>query len=355
MPAAERGHSPRLMERLRKEPYRFEFFQAVRVLGVHFRKRLPKGEAQDRAIRFGNSLSLSFPPSEIESVDFTDAPTHEGAAPGEASIESVRLVPTFIGLTGNQGTLPRHYTETLAERELVKRDRTSRAFLDIFTDRAVMQFYRAWLKYRLHFQYEYDRKNRYLPLLMSLTGLGPQALHGRLADGERGVLDESLAYYAGVLRMAGKSAATVERLLADYLRMPVKLEQFVGRWFDVPASQNTALGGRQGALGAGALCGGRVWQRENRVRIEIGPLTKPEFNDLLPGGAAAASLAKLLGLMTGIALEYEIQLLLREDQVQAAGLHDDESARLGLDGWLLTETPTAPLRDACFEIQPHLH
>lgn len=362
MPAPERRHSAGLMRRLVDEPYRFEFFQAVRLLGVHFRRKGISGEgAQREPISFGSSLSLSFPPSEIEALKVSRRPHDDGTPSADnADIEAVHLTPSFIGLTGNLGALPRHYTEMLAARELQHRDHTAPAFLDIFADRAVMQFYRAWLKYRLHFQYENDRRNRYLPILLSMAGLGSEGLRDRLIDdpakkGGQGVLDESLAYYAGVLRNAGKSAQVVQGLLSDYLRVPVRLEQFVGRWFDVPLAQRTVLGRSRGALGAGALCGTRVWQRETRVRLEIGPLDKAEFDQLLPGGAAARSLGKLLALMTGVTLEYEVQLILRRDCVRPAQLAAESPTRLGLDGWMLTRPAIDHVRDACFEIQPQLH
>ena len=55
--------------------------------------------------------------------------------------------------------------------------------------------------------------------------------------------------------------------------MPVQIEEFVG-----PLDARCALGertrlGREGApLGAGAVLGGRVWDRQHKFRIHLGPL-----------------------------------------------------------------------------------
>lgn len=365
MQAPQRRRPAGLIQQLLAEPYRFEFFQAVQLLGAHFRRRAAAGAAvAAQPIRFSSSLSLGFPASEIENLSVSTATigNDAGGDSGElaAAMTAATLTPSFIGLTGNSGALPRHYSELLASRQSLHRDPTAAAFLDIFADRAVMQFYRAWLKYRLHHQYEQDRRNRYLPVLLALTGLGSEVLRDRLMEPDaegmpEGVLDESLAYYAASLRSSAQSAQSIGRLLADYLRLPVVVQQFVGRWFEVAPEQRTMLGGPRAALGAGALCGSRVWQRETRVRLEIGPLDKPQFDSLLPGGAAARALNKLLALLTGVMLEYELQLILRRDCAATAQLAADSAPRLGLDGWMFTRAPAEDIRSACFEIQPQLH
>lgn len=356
MPSAQRRPAPHLIGKLLASPQRFEFFQAVRVLRLYFRDVAGLTPDQiDARLRFRSSLSLSFPASEIESLEVQFRTAVGAAAVNDVPIfEYANLTSAFIGLTGNQGTLPRYYTEQLLEREVLHRDHAARAFLDLFSNRATAQFYQAWLKYRLHFQYEENRRERFLPMLLSLVGLGGTSMHGRLREDEYGVLDESLAYFAGVLRAGNKSATTIERLLAEYFQVPVRLTQFIGRWFEVPAEQCTALGSVNAALGQGALCGSRVWQRENRARLELGPLGRDDFNELLPRGRAARSLAKLLAMLTGSQIEYEIRLVLRKEDVRPAGLTEQQPTRLGFDGWLLTTPPQADLADAGYEIEPLL-
>lgn len=352
MPGTQRRPASRLIEQLKETPHRFDFFQAVRLLRLYFRDSAGLESAQtDTRIRFASSLSLNFPPSEIESLKFEETVPAGGSEPAE----QVRITASFIGLTGNQGALPRYYTERLAERESLHRDRAARAFLELFSHRATALFYQAWLKYRLHFQYEENRRERFLPMLLSLIGLGSNSLRDRLNADGTGVLDESLACFAGVLRAAGKSSAMIQGLLSEYFRSPVRVTQFIGRWFEVPADQLTVLGGRHAALGAGALCGQRVWQRENRVRIEFGPLDRAAFDELLPQGAAAASLARLLGMMTGSQLEYEIRLILRREAVRPAALSEAAPLRLGWDSWVLGSPADQDRSDSGYEIQPHLH
>ena len=51
--------------------------------------------------------------------------------------------------------------------------------------------------------------------------------------------------------------------------MEVTVEQFVGAWYRVPATQRTLLGSGNARLGSTALAGDRVWQRDLRMRQDL--------------------------------------------------------------------------------------
>jgi type VI secretion system protein ImpH len=377
MPGAKRRIDPGLIDQLRDEPYRFEFFQAVRLLLAHYRKQ--DGAQLDldilgQVIRFRNSVSLSFPPSEIEALEFEALPDADAdaAADGTAAagmdgqaagqrwrkIGKVTLTPSFIGLTGPMGVMPRHYTQYVAEREVYHRDTATRAFLDIFTSRAAALFYQTWLKYRLHLQYESDRKNHFLPLVLSMAGFGLPGLQQRLHDGQHGIADESLAYYAGALRERPQSVQSLARVVADYFRVKCKVEQFVGQWFELPRQELTMLGGANSELGISTFCGTRVWDRTTRIRLLIGPLRKAQFEDFLPGRSAAVSLERLFSLMLGPGHDCELRLILdRRDLVQATLDSNGGNARLGWNGWLGARTAVNDSHEVAYLIgasnQPH--
>src|SRR5690606_24818384 len=154
---------------------------------------------------------------------------------------------------------------------------TARAFLDIFANRAVALHYAAWKKHRLALQYELDRRERFVPLVLSLLGMGMPGLRDRMLDGHGDVFDQAVAYYAGSIRQRPVSACMVRRVLSDYFRVPIELEQFVGAWYRVPAGQATRLGQANAMLGSTALAGDRVWQRDLRMRLRIGPLRREQF------------------------------------------------------------------------------
>lgn len=361
-----------VIDRLLEEPHRFGFFQAVRLLERWFvqQERLHPGEVLGRRLQFRNSLSLAFPASEIAhfkavaappvvvDVELPDDP-QVGPVPDakttaamrqSRSVEHIELTPAFMGLLGTSGTLPAFYTELFAQRELDQKDDAGRAFLDIFLHRAVVLFYQAWRKHRLPIQFEADRRNQFLPMVLAMAGVGHPALRDRLRAGEGGVADDTLAFFSGTLQQRPVSAMVLQRVLAEYFQVPVKLDQFVGRWFALPADNQTRLGASNAQLGGGAVSGERVWQRDLRMRLTLGPMPRDKFRRFLPGGPGALALRELLTMMTGVTLEYEVRLALRAKDVQGIRLGGDPGARLGWDGFLVTRPANEDRLDAGYDI-----
>jgi type VI secretion system protein ImpH len=369
MPKAQRRQPSAVIEQLLDTPHRFDFFQAVRWLERWSmqQEHLPSHEVLGRRIRFRNSLSLGFAPSELAKLDWQIRDDGHEFKPGDtldadalARIARFELTPAFMGLLGINGALPMFYTEQLAQREMYQRDNAARAFLDIFQHRAVTLFYQAWRKHRLPLQFEQDRRKHFLPMVLAVAGMGQGALRDRLAARDGGVADDALAYYAGALQKRPVSAVTISRLISQYFRVPVKLDQFVGRWFTLPAAQQTSLGMANAALGGNALVGERVWQRDLRMRLTLGPMKRDRFARFLPGGPGERALRELLTLMTGVTLEYEVRLCLAASDVQAAQLgaqggsgslsSSDSGPRLGWDAFLTTRDNLQDRADAGYDI-----
>jgi type VI secretion system protein ImpH len=395
MPAPQRRHATGVIERLLREPQQFGFFQAVRLLDRWMAPSSPDGQGLSR-LNFRNSISLAFPPSEIESlkvhwqvtpdvaieVSFDAAAGQTGASPRHSAlqamlaqadpcavptrpgeIERIDMTPAFMGLLGVSGTLPLFYTEMLAQRELYQKDYAARAFMDVFSHRAVSLFYQAWRKHRLPIQFEADRRNQFLPLALSLAGVGQKGLRDRLGGARGAVADEALAYYAGALQQRTLSAKQLQQVLQDYLRVPVRIEQFVGRWYQLPDAGRFYLGLSQrqpgvtsplnGVLGRSAMLGERVWQRDLRIRVVLGPLSHLKFRRFLPGGQGADALKALLTMLSGVSFEYEINLQLQRDDVQGCALNSNRpatAARLGWDTFLQTKPANEDRVDVRYDI-----
>ena len=395
MPPAQRRAAAGVIEELLQNPQQFGFFQAIRLLEGWLAEGGQSGQGLSR-LNFRNSLSLSFPPSEIESlvVQRHGEPTDSNragsaAASGDAAalaldavlaasgdsandephalhsheVARIDLTPAFMGLLGVTGALPLYYTETLAQREHHHKDRAARAFLDVFSHRAVALFYQAWRKHRLAVQYEGAQRQRFLPEVLALAGLGQKGLRERMAGAVGGVADESLAFHAGALQRRTLSARQLQQVLQSYLKVPVRIEQFVGRWYRLPDEARGHLGmiagGRagqvptKGVLGRSAMLGERVWQRDLRMRVVLGPLDRADLRRFLPGGRGAAALKSWLTMLNGVALEYEVNLTLQRDEVQGCTLGSHRSpheARLGWDTFLQTRPATQDRSDVHYDI-----
>lgn len=371
MRATHRLPSVAVIDQLFEQPHSFEFFQAVRLLETWFVRHegLTPNEVMAQRLSFRNSLNMSFPASEIaqfetlwrdqpdlpdrqratlEDIAVATAQTPRRLVPGQ--VNRLEITPAFMSLLGAGGTLPIFYTELFARREQVQRDSSARAFLDIFLHRSVVLFYQAWRKHRLAIRYESDRRNQFLPQVLSLAGMGQKSLRNRLGPEQGGVSDEMIAFLSGLFQQRSVSATALQQVLSLYFRVPVKVTQFVGRWFKLPAEHQTRLGLGNAQLGSTALSGERVWQRDLRVGLTIGPLSLERYRRFLPGGSAALALKQLVTQLTGVSLEYEVRLQLKAAEVQPVRLGGERGPRLGWETYLVSGPVANDRSDAGYDL-----
>lgn len=311
-----------IVETLAAEPFRFRFFQAVRLLARIMADRQPPGRFTNPAaevLRFGANPSVEFPASEIQALELKET----GPSP---------MTVNFMGLTGPTGVLPIGYSELVLERLRV-RDSAIRDFFDLFNHRAISLFYQAWEKYRFEIPYERGERDRFSHHVLALLGLGTPGLQDR-----QDVPDDSLLFYSGLLSLHTRSAAGLQQVLADYFDVPVEIQQFVGAWYPVEVESQCSLG-ETGAyseqLGLGAVIGDEIWDQQSRVRIRFGPLTLEQYVDFLPGREAYRHVCALTRFYAAGEFDVEIQLVLRRDEVPRCELTaEGEGSQLGWTSWV---------------------
>ena len=305
---------------LDREPYCFEFFQAVRLLARMAPERQVVGRfahPADEVARFSANTSVAFPASEIQSL----ARREDG--PAEMQVN-------FMGLTGPTGVLPLDYSHMVMERVRAK-DRTLRDFFDLFNHRMIALFYQAWEKYRFSIPYERGERDRFSHYVLALLGLGTPGLQDR-----QDVPDDALVFYSGLLSPHPRSATALRQVLADYFGVPVEIEQFVGAWYPVERESQCALGddgSYSDQLGFGAVVGDEIWDQQSRVRIQFGPLALEQYEDFLPGGEAHRHVRALASFFAAGEYDVEIQLILRRDEVPPCELRP-AGRRLGWTSWV---------------------
>ena len=331
MRSPQRQPDPGVIERLLDQPWQVELFQAVKLLARWLRRH--GGGSVESGIRFENSLSLAFPSSEIEML--TLGAEQDGAA-------RVWLRTAVMGLLGVNGTLPLHYTERIGEWEHATKDEGPRAFYDAFSNRQVALFYRAWCKYRVRGGPDEHGRDRFLAQLAALGGVSCQ---GRR---EAGLSLETLAYFAAQLRSRVVSAGLIADVLGEYLQVPVKVEQFTGRWDVLGPGQRSRLGAGNCEVGIGATLGERLPRPELGIRIRVGPVPSTVFQRFLPGASGARGIAAMLDQFA-IDIPYrELQVILRREDLDGASL--DGTIRLGLDGFLSTRANRHDRDDLCYRV-----
>jgi type VI secretion system protein ImpH len=312
-----------MWDALDREPFCFDFFQAVRLLERLMPEREPVGKfvnPKREVVHFGAHPSVSFPPSQLRSITFKEG--------GPA-----RMTVNFMGLTGPLGVLPHYYTELVIVRERAK-DAALRDFFDIFNHRMISLFFQAWQKYRFTVAYERGELDRFSHHLLDLVGLGTEGLQDRQA-----VSDESLIYYAGLLAQWPRSASALRQVLTDYFDVPVEIEQFAGGWFKLDKETQCCFDDGNSfsqQLGVGSVVGDEIWDQQSSVRVKLGPLTLTQYQDFLPNGTAYRPLHGLLGFFAGAEFDFEVQLILKRGEVPACelGAEGDAMPQLGWVTWM---------------------
>lgn len=331
MAAESRTADPSLEHVLFQEGYRFDFFQAVRVLERLYSLRLPVGRSSipsKEAVRFRSLLSLSFPPSSIHDVAY---PENDESSP--------EMVVAFMGLFGLTGVLPRHYTELLLER-VRQKDFALRDFLDLFNHRMISLFYCAWEKYRFPVSYERSQSSTgagYDPFslsLFNLIGMGTDGLRGKLNSG-----DEGLLYYSGLITQQPRSASALEAMLSDYFNVPIVVRQFIGAWLRVENQTRLGRGDSNNQLGTTTMLGSKCWDQQAGFILAIGPLKLQQFREFLPCESGFSSLVELTRFFVGLTLDFDVQLVLQAAEVPSCRLTrpGPEALRLGWSSWLKTK------------------
>ena len=316
-------------EKLRREPFAFDFFQAVRLLERFFPERTSVGRfahPETEVAHFRVHPSLAFPASQIQSME----------CPEDAPVE---MTVNFMGMTGPQGVLPNPYTSLLIER-LRASDTAPRDFLDIFNHRMISLFYRAWRKYRFDVACEQGERDLFSRHLLSLLGLGSEGLRDR-----QSVPDDTLVYYSGLLAQRPRSATALQQILADYFDVPVAIEQFAGAWYRLDPETQCRLSeanSDSGELGFGAVVGDEVWNQQSKVRIVLGPLTLQRYADFLPQGQSWDPLRSWVRFFSNDEWDFEVKLILEREQVPACtlGAEGASGPQLGWVSWV----KSAPFR-----------
>jgi type VI secretion system protein ImpH len=313
-------------QRLFNEPYRFDFYQAVRLLERinPERQRLGgDGDPRQDAARFRTRASLNFPPSELYQIKQN----------GGQDDEPPEMTVAFIGLTGPLGVLPQHFTELIAERARYG-DTALWEFFDIFNHRIISLFYKVWQKHRLSAAYEHSGFDHITHYLFDTIGMGTTGLRGQLS-----VPDQAMLRYGGLIAQRPHSSGIVAAILSDYFNVLVNVEQFSGQWLELQEENRSRLGAQNHTLGVNTIAGQRFWDIQSKFRLAVGPLTLEEFSAFLPIGSAFKPASELVRFLAGLEFDFDTKLVLKADQVPDCVLSTNAKAKpmLGWTTWLKTQ------------------
>ena len=316
-----------------EDPHRYDFYHTLRQIECRNRgyprlgtSRRPKEDP----VRFGQDPSLLFASSTFSSV----SPQAKGAG-------VPRLAVHFFGLFGPNGPLPLHLTEYARDRLREKpADETLVAFADLFHHRLLSLFYRARAAAEPTHSFDRREDDHFARHLGSLCGYGLPGLQHRDQ-----LPDEGKLHFAGRLAAETRTPEGLSSLLREVLSVPSHIEEFVGHWLRLPSDCRCQLGGLDdnARLGASTLLGERVWDRQSRFDIHLGPLSFSQFADFLPEGRGLPLVGAIVRNYVGDQLDWSVHLVLRGADVPATRL--GQAGRLGQTTWLYRAPPATPVTD----------
>lgn len=303
-----------LTQALAERPYAFGLFNAMRRLECLYRNKSRIGKAlkpSDESVRFSQEPSLAFAPSEV--ADFEPAKAGEPA----------RLTNRYFGLFGPNGPLPHHLTEYARDRLRNARDPTLSRFVDIFHNRMLALFYRAWASKEPTVNFDRPEDDNFARYIGSFAGIGLPTLRNRDA-----VHDRAKMFYAGHLSSLARHPEGLQSMLGNFFRVPVTIQEFVGEWMRLDSEDRWRLSGTNSLLGKSAALGERVWGRQSKFRIVLGPMSVADYQHFLPGGERLRRLTALVRSYVGDEFSWDVRLRLQKDQVPGFTL-----GRVGHLGW----------------------
>ncbi|RWE44289.1 type VI secretion system baseplate subunit TssG [Mesorhizobium sp.] len=300
----------------------FDFFELLRRLEQRRGLFGHSGTADCEPARLGQHVRLSF--------SARDVVKHQDA--GEKA--PARVTVANLGLLGPEGPMPLHLTRWVLDR-LSQRwftgadaaqtsDTTFVDFVNILQHRMMALYYRAWADAHPAVQVERSVGGRVRAMLEAMSGIGLPGTQDPELDTVR-------------LRQAGSLASQVdgvERLtlfLATAFKVPVQVKEFVAAWTTIPTALQTRLGKAHAGLGRGATIGPRVFSRQSRIELRVGPLSLDAFRSFLPGERRLGLFKKAVRDMIGETLDVDLRIVLARKAVPPPRVG---TVQLGRTTWL---------------------
>jgi type VI secretion system protein ImpH len=314
-----------LFAALEAEPWAHDFFATLRRIET-LTPQLPRlgtaARPQQEAVRLGEAPELDFAPAAL--ARFT---RHGGWPP--------RMEVRFFGLLGPQGPMPLHLTEYARERLHNHGDPTLVRFFDVFHHRMLSLLYRAWAQAQPVVQRDRPEDDRFAAWLGSAIGLDAAT------TGRDSVPDTAKLHQAGLLASRSRHREGLAKILSQFFCVPVRVASHMPQWLALAPEDRTRLGHARhrperssappAVLGRSATAGSKVWDRQYKFRIELGPLSRAQYEAFLPGGRAWRQLCDWVQLYAGLDLVWDVELVLRKIDVPRPRL--GRHVRLGLTTW----------------------
>jgi type VI secretion system protein ImpH len=294
----------------------FELMRRVEAMDASSRphravqKRIPAG------VRLIQPAALHFSSSEISKVSF------ENASDDSKGVLEILIEHRNFGMFAPYGPLPIHITEHAWVEKRFERNDAFEQFINLLSSDMAWLYYRAWSA--MHPALCFDRSNR--PFVSRLSGLA-QIDSSFTARHNHSVSACRMANL-GVYLNAQRPLAAMQRILAAHFQVQTAIYPRRGRWCKTePAAHMPLQVGRW-------RVGRRVWDVQQTINIEIGPIEAKDFYVWQRRSARIKAMDAVVRDYTQARVDFVIHVLVKTspDLAVKVGL-----AQLGVNTWLKPE------------------
>ncbi|WP_223669693.1 type VI secretion system baseplate subunit TssG [Kangiella shandongensis] len=246
--------------------------------------------------------------------------------------EKVLITSALFSLTGANGILPNHYSETLA-KSLRDKNHVLKDFLDMFNHRLNSLMYRSWAKYRLDTDKSYQANVSHYQSTADL-------IMTTLAGESYPMKENSSAYYSGLTYACARSADKLKSVINDLSGLNAAVNEFQGKWIELEDDQLSRMGSNgQGVsfnqLGVNTMLGRRCWDLSSSFEVEFEVNDAATFRSLTPGGKMNRLLNKTLKNLVGDGYEFNFKLKVKAKHCQTVQLSPgQQKTALGSSAWM---------------------
>ncbi|MBZ9922443.1 MULTISPECIES: type VI secretion system baseplate subunit TssG [unclassified Mesorhizobium] len=300
----------------------FDFFELLRRLEQGNGLFGHSGRLDREPARLGQHVRLAFSARDL--VHFRGA---EDGKPARVTIAN-------LGLLGPEGPMPLHLTRWVLDRlsqrwfagadAQLTSDTTFVDFVNILQHRMIALYYRAWADAQPAVQVERAVGGRIRAMLAAMAGIG-------LPGTQNIELDTVKLRQAASLASQVEGPERLTLFLAEAFKVPVQIKEFVAAWTTIPAGLQTCLAKAYAALGRGATIGPRVFSRQSRIELRVGPLKYDDFKAFLPGSQRLKLFKQAVREMVGESLDVDLRIVLARDAVPPPRIG---AVQLGRTAWL---------------------
>jgi len=261
----------------------------------------------------------------------------------------MRLIARFLGMFGPQGALPLTTTEE-SYLWLLERDDAFPRFADIFQRRFIALFFRAWADARPIAQNDRPAEDRFRAYIGSMIGVGTPLY--RDADS---LSDFAKMEYAGLLAPRVKSASRLRSFLSGLFGVRFEIDEFVGAWLTLDASERSRLGARLSGLGSDCVLGASMFSVSDKFRVRVFVRDFAQYERFLPGSDFARQVGDAVFLYVGEEYDWDMELAIPAGEITPVRL--GRGAKLGWTSWMApnwSKTDQTIHKDARFHVVSRL-